>query len=243
MFKPKIKAIIADVDGTLTINREDYRLEIEAIKAIRKAEEQGIPVILISGNALPIVVSISRYIGTTGPVIGENGCLIFYKGKILNVATFSAKDAVKAVLEKFGNYIEPSWQNVYRVFDFAFKVKKNFRNKVDFIVSGIQKFLEIKGFNNIFVTFSGYALHLTPTSGGKDKGLLKALKLIGLRKDEVICVGDGLNDIDLFRICPYSATVLNADEELKKLATYVASKPSGKGFAETVEHILSSNNI
>ena len=237
-LKPKIKAIITDVDGTLTINREDYRLEIDAIKAVRKAEGHGIPVVLVSGNALPVVVSISRYVGTTGPVIGENGCLIFYKGRIINVATFSAKEAAEAILKEFNEYIEQSWQNRYRVFDFAFKIKENFRDKVSFLVSDIQRFLRIKGFDNVFVTFSGYALHLTPTSGGKDKGLLKALELMGIKRDEVVCIGDGLNDIDLFNVCTCSATVSNADEELKKLAMYVASKPSGKGFAEIVEHIL-----
>ncbi|RLG75231.1 MAG: phosphoglycolate phosphatase, partial [Thermoprotei archaeon] len=58
----KIKAIVTDIDGTLTINREDYRLEIKAIKAIRKAENNGIPIVLVSGNALPVVVSLSTYI-------------------------------------------------------------------------------------------------------------------------------------------------------------------------------------
>ena len=118
-LKPKIKAIITDVDGTLTINREDYRLEIDAIKAIRKAEGYGIPVVLVSGNALPVVVSISRYVGTTGPVVGENGCLIFYKGKIINVATFSAKEAAEAILKKFREYIEQSWQNRYRAVSYT----------------------------------------------------------------------------------------------------------------------------
>jgi len=234
----KIKAIVTDIDGTLTINREDYRLEIEAIKAIRKAENNGIPVVLVSGNALPVVVSLSTYIGTSGPVICENGCLIFYKGKIYNVATFSSKKAVSIVVEKFKDFIEPVWQNTYRTFDFAFNVKKEFREQSYAISLKIQKFLKEKGFKDIVVSFSGYAIHLMPVSGGKDKGLLKALELMSVRRDEVVCIGDGLNDIDLFRVCPFSATVSNADEKLKEIATYVASKPSGKGFAEIVDYIL-----
>lgn len=239
----KIKAIVTDVDGTLTINREDYRLEIEAIEAIRKAESNGIPVILVSGNALPVVVSLSTYIGTSGPIICENGCLVFYKGKIYSVATSSSKKAIPIVMEKFKDLIEPVWQNTYRVFDFAFNVKKEFREQSYSISLKIQKFLEKKGFKDIIVSFSGYAIHLMPVSGGKDKGLLKALELMSVRRNEVVCVGDGLNDIDLFKACPFSATVSNADEKLKKIATYVASKPSGKGFAEIVDYILKQHKI
>lgn len=239
----KIKAIVTDIDGTLTINRKDHKLEIEAIKAIRRAESNGIPVILVSGNALPVVVSLSTYIGTSGPVICENGCLVFYKGKIYNVATFSSRKAVPMVMEKFKDFIEPSWQNTYRIFDFAFNIKKEFREQSYSILLKIQKFLKDRGFKDIVVSFSGYAIHLMPVSGGKDKGLLKALELMSIRRNEIICIGDGLNDVDLFRVCPFSATVSNADEELKKIATYVASKPSGKGFAEIVNYVLNRCKI
>jgi len=71
-----IKAVATDIDRTLTISGNNYKLTVEAVKAIRVLEEHGIPVILISGNSLPIVVGLRDI---SGPVLGENGCVIFYK--------------------------------------------------------------------------------------------------------------------------------------------------------------------
>jgi len=40
-----IKAVATDMDRTLTVIRNNYRLTIEATKAIRVLEEHGVPLI------------------------------------------------------------------------------------------------------------------------------------------------------------------------------------------------------
>jgi len=93
---------------------------------------------------------------------------------------------------------------------------------------------------NIKVLFSGFAIHLTPKSScGKAEGLKFASKLLGVPLNEILGVGDGLNDIELLETVGFSAIVSNADPELKEIAKCVASKPSGAGFSEIVERILS----
>lgn len=105
----KIKTVATDVDGTLTIDRNNYRLSLEATKAIRLLEQYGISVILISGNALPIIVALSRYMGTSGPVLGENGCIIYYNGRNIPVALESAEKAAKLIEMKCSKYVKTSW--------------------------------------------------------------------------------------------------------------------------------------
>ena len=67
----KPKAIAVDIDGTIT----DYnkKLHLEAINALRRIEEAGIPIILATGNVRAITYGLSRFIGATGPMVCENG--------------------------------------------------------------------------------------------------------------------------------------------------------------------------
>jgi len=233
-----IKAVATDIDGTLTISRNDYKLSLEAIEAIRALEKHCIPVILISGNALPVVIGLSRYLGTSGPVLGENGCLIFYKGRKYYLTKESAIETAKAISEKFKEYVEESWQNQYRELDFAFKIRSKYKNNPNYVVSKIEEFLRIKGYLHVKILFSGFAVHIVPKSCGKAKGLAFASKLLKIPLNEIAGIGDGLNDIELLETVGFPATVSNADPELKRVAKYVASKPSGAGFSEIVKQIL-----
>ncbi|MEB3787175.1 MAG: HAD hydrolase family protein, partial [Desulfurococcales archaeon] len=50
----RIKAVAADLDGTLTVARGSTLLEVEAVKAVRMLEESGIQVAIVTGNSLPV---------------------------------------------------------------------------------------------------------------------------------------------------------------------------------------------
>lgn len=88
------------------------------------------------------------------------------------------------------------------------------------------------------MSYSGFAIHLTPKSRGKAKGLKIALELLGVSPKNVVCIGYGLNDLELLTSCTNPATVSNTNEELKKIAKYVSHEPSSKGFAEIARKII-----
>ena len=70
------KAIAVDIDGTIT----DYnkKLHLEAIEALRRLEDAGIPVILATGNVRAITYGLSRFIGASGPMVCENGGVVWH---------------------------------------------------------------------------------------------------------------------------------------------------------------------
>ena len=70
------KAIAVDIDGTIT----DYnkKLHLEAIESLRLLEESGIPVILATGNVRAITYGLSRFIGASGPMVCENGGVVWH---------------------------------------------------------------------------------------------------------------------------------------------------------------------
>jgi hydroxymethylpyrimidine pyrophosphatase-like HAD family hydrolase len=62
--------------------------------------------------------------------------------------------------------------------------------------------------------------------------------MLGLKRSEVLAIGDSKNDIEMLVAAGSSAVPSNADEEAKMVASYVASKPSGEGFMEIIREIV-----
>ena len=72
----KPKAVAVDIDGTITDS--DKKIHLGAIKQLRKLEEAGIPVILATGNVRAITYGLWRFIGASGPMVCENGGVVWH---------------------------------------------------------------------------------------------------------------------------------------------------------------------
>jgi Cof subfamily protein (haloacid dehalogenase superfamily) len=77
------------------------------------------------------------------------------------------------------------------------------------------------------------------TDQNAQKGLIleKVIEMKGLNKDEVMVLGDGMNDLTLFECFPYSFAPMNADEKIKELAYRVVRDCEEDGFAEAIQTI------
>ena len=240
----RVEAVATDVDGTLTISRSNYRIDVEALNAIQLLEDHGIKVILVSGNALPVVRGLARYLGATGPVVAENGCIIGYRNEVIKVCRRSTREVLEEILRVFGEVLEESWQNPYREYDYALRLKRNNTPEQQRkIVEVIQEYILSKGYTWVKVVPSGFAIHVKPVESDKGKGLIKALELINVDPSRVVGIGDGVNDLELLEVTGISATVSNADKPLMDKVDIVLSKPSGKGFAELVKLILKAKKL
>ena len=223
-----IRLVATDIDGTITLHRGNLLLSQEAIEAIRKLEENGITVSLVSGNSVPVTAGLARYIGARGPSIAENGCVIFYKGERYHICR--GRPGLDLVGELLRLGFRESWQNIYRHHDLAFYPPASIEAREKGILLAREK--GYKAFD------SGYAIHILPSQGGKDQGLRKVMEMLGLEPGEVLAVGDGGNDLPLLEEAGYSACPADADEAVKRVANYIASKPGGSGFAEIAELVL-----
>jgi phosphoglycolate phosphatase (TIGR01487 family) len=233
----KIRLLVADVDGTITESRMGFRIPLEALQALLRLEESGIRVAFVSANALPVLAGLGRYLGLTGPLIGETGCLAYYRDRVLHLCRRSAKEATRIVEEEFSDYVKPSWQNIFRIYDFAYRVRPGI--DASRLAAAIEGRLREIGVKDIHVGFSGFAIHLTPLKNAKAYGFRKAVELAGVRPDETAAIGDSAMDAPMLREAGLSIAVGDADEELKRAAMIVTEKPAGYGFAEAVELILS----
>ena len=85
------------------------------------------------------------------------------------------------------------------------------------------------------IQLSTYA-DLFPAGCNKGKVITDFCEALGVPLSQCVCFGDSANDVDMFRVCPTSYAMAYAPDELKSLATYVAT---GKyGVAESLAHLL-----
>ncbi|MEG0366720.1 MAG: HAD family hydrolase, partial [Coprobacillus sp.] len=72
------------------------------------------------------------------------------------------------------------------------------------------------------------------------KGLIleKVIEIKGIKKEEVVVIGDGMNDITLFKCFDNSYAPSNAEEEIKNLASLIVSDCEEDAVADVIEVIL-----
>jgi phosphoglycolate phosphatase (TIGR01487 family) len=220
-----IKLILTDLDGTLTEDRGVYRVDLEAIEAIRRAQEAGIKVALVSGNSYPVLRGLYNYLGLNGGLVAENGCVVFYGKERLEVCKRLDKEILEEFRQRFK--LKDSWQNEFRCCDFGFTPAV--------LNEEMLKWAEDRG---VYVNSSGYAVHVAMKPAGKGVGVRKLIELHGVRRDEVAALGDSMTDLEMFQEVGLKVAVGNADEKLKENADVVLNLKSGKGVKEFISSLL-----
>ncbi|WP_456366866.1 phosphoglycolate phosphatase [Thermococcus sp.] len=228
----RVKAISLDIDGTITYR--DRTLSIEALKAIRLAERLGVPVMLVTGNSVPFAEAAAVFIGTSGPVIAEDGGALSIKGegtmrKRVFLTDMDGEWILWSELKKRFPEAELSYSTMER------KAGLVITRKVP--VEAVRELVEELGLNLTAVD-SGFAIHVKKPWINKGAGIERACEFLGINPKEVAHVGDGENDLDAFRVAGYRVAVAQAPDSLKEKADYITKKPYGDGGAEAVMHIL-----
>ncbi len=87
---------------------------------------------------------------------------------------------------------------------------------------------------------SSYSDNLEVTTYKAQKGIIleDACQILGIKKDEVIVLGDGMNDISMFERFKYSFAPANATQELLDIAYKVVASCNDDGFAEAIYEII-----
>lgn len=217
----EVKAVAVDVDGTLTDNSR--RVGLEAVAALRSVADSGVPVMLASGNVLPIAYAISTYLGLKGPVIAENGGIVCHEQKIWRLGDpRAAKAAYKHLLTKM---------DAPRLFTDKWRV-------TEIGLRPIVKLEDVKrivrGFD-VDVQTSGYAIHIMTKGMNKFVGVRKSCEILGISVNGVAAIGDSDNDMTMIRECGFGVAVGNAFEGTKRVASHVTKGANSAGVVEGLE--------
>lgn len=228
-----IEAIAVDIDGTIT--DDTRKICISAIEALRKAEEAGIPTIIVTGNVVNYAYAAEVLIGCSGGLVCENGGVVFKEGENNNaVEIMIERDFVTSaenhLKEKLGDKFDKhaSHDNMYRLTETVFY--KTLDNQI--LEDALEDFEYI---DQLEIYDSGFGLHITDKRVNKGTSLRYLCERNGINMENVMGIGDSQNDEDFLKEVGYKIAVGNAEEKLKEISTYTCENHYGDGVAEAIE--------
>ncbi|MDI6883666.1 MAG: phosphoglycolate phosphatase [Hadesarchaea archaeon] len=225
-----IRLVAVDIDGTLTF--KDRKLDVVAVEAIRKAESAGIPVVLATGNVLSFAEAAAVMLGTSGPLIAEDGGVVFdlTTGQEHVLGDRVEVDRGLVVLEDVFGPLEQTRSSAARLTGLTLKRTIS--------VEDASKVLQDAGLPLVAVD-SGFAIHIRSPDVNKGNALRKISSITKIPLAEIAAIGDGPNDVEMLQTAGLSFAVANSVDEVKRASSHVTSSPHGKGVAEAIEKILS----
>ncbi len=228
------KAIAVDIDGTIT----DYnkKLHLEAIESLRRLEEAGIPIILATGNVRAITYGLSRFIGVSGPMVCENGGVVWHpdwKEPIVRADGERARECAIKMAQDIDIDAQGITTNAWRESEWCLFADED--------LDAVNKWVANSEYSDLSVVRTGFAIHLMEPNLSKGEGLKVALEKMGLSPEDVLAVGDAPNDIPMFQLVGHSVAVGGCFDSLAAVAKVISPHPHGDTFKPLVDAILDTN--
>lgn len=222
----RVRALVTDVDGTLTDERR--RLEPEAILALRELSRRRWPVVLATGNVLPIALALHRSLGLRGPIVAENGGILYEKrsGRERVVALADRRVAERAVA-----YARQRGLPVRRLFTDRWRETEV---ALEPTVS-VRRLAQVLAHHPVGVESTGFAVHIMAKGAGKLPALRRALGPLGLSLADCLVAGDGDNDEEMLREAGVGISFPTASARARRAAAYVTRAPHARGFVEALK--------
>lgn len=221
-----LKAVITDIDGTLT--DEKRRLNTTAVETIRKLQDNGVEVVLASGNTSCILKGLSKLIGTGGTFIGENGGVfrIGFSGSLVVLPNrqiaLEALDVLIQHFEKQGITLD------------MFSPRERFADVAFARTVPVQVIRELLSGWNVTILDTNFAIHIQEAGFSKGKAFQKIAEELRIPVSSFLAIGDSENDIDMIQAAGAGCCVANSAQEVKEAAVFISKKSYGDGFVETI---------
>lgn len=247
------KLLIIDVDGTILpygTYKKDALPSKRVTTAIKKASEK-LHVCLATGRPLFMVSHILKHLRLSGlAIISDGGQVIDIKtGKVLYEKLIAKKDVLTSskILESLGMtfYIHDGGEDILYTKDYLPHRPHNIfttyhvdEHIVDAAVEQISKISTLK-INKTHWGKEGKAgILVSHAEATKLHGIYVVAKKLGVKKEEIIGIGDSGNDFQLLMASGLKVAMGNALPALKDIADYVAPPVNEDGVADVIEKFI-----
>lgn len=229
IFLMKFKALVVDIDGTITCEKRELHLG-----AVKKMRSLKVPVVLATGNILCYARTASRLIGLEGAVIAENGGAVTVRFDLQGTFEESLEECEKAFSFLSEHFKLTKLDPFYRKTEIALRR--------DFNLEKARALLKTQPFD-IELVDTKYAIHIKSVRINKGIGLQKLAGMMGLEAEDFVAIGDSANDVEMFEAAGFGIAVANGDEIIKEAANYVTDASFGDGAVEAIEFLESNGWI
>lgn len=255
----KIKIVVTDIDGTL-YSHHSNSVPLSAVKAVEELQAKGIKVFLCSGRNLYLIrrSGVLDFITPDG-YITMNGANAIIDDKIIYRYPIPSSE-VDALIKfakrlKFGltlieedaghiNMVDERVISAHEKYNTRFPQPRTFPDHYDRVVYQAIAFCDeldeslflphLKGCKT--ARWDEFAVDIMPKDGDKAKGILAMLEYYDLQPENVLALGDGLNDVEMLQFSGISIAMGNARPEVKAVADYVTDHIDDDGWANALKH-------
>ncbi|MFH0897495.1 MAG: HAD-IIB family hydrolase [Candidatus Bathyarchaeota archaeon] len=187
------RLIVFDIDGTLIPFGKMMTRNVSA--TIRYFENLGVRIALSSGKNISYLEGMAQDIGIKKPlIIAENGCVIVdmaeSKEVWLTKRTPEIQKIREKILGKFSDFIEEQPNNV----ELTFSITALKPEAVSYVKGLINEYRD-----RVHAYEYAGCLDILPVGVDKGVGLAEAKRMYGFEKEAVVAIGDGQNDIPMFK--------------------------------------------
>lgn len=99
---------------------------------------------------------------------------------------------------------------------------------------------KIEQLGDLIVTSSGSNnIEINSINAQKGPALMEYAALKGYKPEEVVAIGDNLNDESMIRMAGHGVAMANAVDQIKELASFITKSNNDDGVAYAIEHFLS----
>ena len=262
----KISLVLSDVDGTLVTT--DKVLTEGTRQAVLRLHDADIPFAVTSSRPPRGLAMLIEPLAISTPLGAFNGGVFATPElEIIEERTIEPQAAQRAlemidahgidpwvfcgndwlILRPSGPYVEHERRTVLfsptvvsdfdRVLDRAAKivgVSDDF-DRVERCEADLQKVL---GAGATAIRSQRYYVDVTHPEANKGTVLDYLARTLKIAHDEIVTVGDGSNDVAMFRKCGFAIAMGNADDEVKAEADVVTDSNEANGFAKAVERFI-----
>ncbi len=255
----KEKVFFFDMDGTLLPHGENQTISNDDIYALNELEKKGYKVVLNTGKSLSMCKS-QLELFDFKTTITSNGQVIFDRDENVYDGSFEADEIDYWIGFAKDNNLHIGFQTNKEQYILEFENTDKYRKlcfenlnvelptflkEFDYNIKVQQIWLlgEVDGISlrSDFDYFRWHEFAFDVQLKGINKGsaLTRILDFWKLENCEVYTFGDGVNDLDMFKLADVSVAMGNASESVKKLATEVTDDVTNSGVCK----FLVNNNI
>jgi Cof subfamily protein (haloacid dehalogenase superfamily) len=262
----KYSAVISDVDGTLVT--DDKTLTAQTRAAVDQLHANGIIFSIVSSRPPRGLRMLTTALGITAPIAGFNGgvfataSLSVISGHLLPAAiarrtvdlldarriavwVFSGQDWLlrdpggpyvgleertvafaPTIVDEFGPALQMAAKivGVSADFEFLARCERDLR--------------DLLGEDASVVRSQPYYLDVTHPLANKGEALSKLAQYLSVPLPQIVAIGDGHNDIAMFKRSGLSIAMGNASAEVRQAADLVTDGNGENGFAHAIERLI-----
>ncbi len=263
-----IKMVATDIDGTIV--KWDTGITENVKCCIKKLCENNIKVVLVTGRMHCATKHIADILGLNTPIVSYQGGLIksqsgdtLYQQNLCNdyankIIKWAKDNNIhinlylddKLYVEKDNDFVKKYTDGKfvsYTVCPFS-RLKIDNVNKIlaidyndaERVTSWVEELH--KTFPELYVVKSTpYFCEIGNPNATKCAGVEFLADMWGIKKEEILTIGDQDNDIELLKAGGIAVAMGNATEELKKYADFITDSVENDGFAEAMDKFVFSN--